>query len=102
MAMNKKTVVPILISILILGSLTDTEAQRTALWSSGNSLIPYPQKVQMTGERFKMEDHVTLYIDRDASPQDLFTAGEMKRILKEEFNIGCTISTEEDEGGIIL
>ena len=56
----------------------------------------------MTGERFRLEDQVTLYIDRDASPEDLFTADELKRKLKEQFDIGCTISTEAPGAGIIL
>ena len=52
--MNKKTILPILISILTLGFVTNTKAQQSELWSSGNSLIPYPQKVNIDGRKIQI------------------------------------------------
>ncbi len=75
---------------------TDSE-----LWRAGISLIPYPQMVEMGGEDFVFRNPVEIVIDKGASPEDRFTAEELRRQLSELWGLECRI-TESPYGTFIL
>jgi hexosaminidase len=87
--------------ILFTGCMV-ANAQGTELWSKGISIIPYPQKVEIKGEAYRFKKKVAIFIDKDSSPEDKFTAEELGRQLQEQFNIGSNITTGTPGKGIVL
>jgi predicted amidohydrolase len=54
---------------------------------SGLHVIPYPKEVKTTGSDFVFGSELTIVVDKDQSVSDKFTADELIRDLKNEFNI---------------
>ena len=74
----------------------------TTLWKSGISIIPYPQSVVIQGDDFLLSGIVKIQIDKRASEEDVFTANELSRQLKDQWGINSEISHNIKEAGIIL
>ena len=100
--MRKNNIHPFLIILLLFIGIASVVAQETELWSKGISIIPYPQKVEMNGEGFRFKKKLSIFIDKDASPEDKFTAEELGRRLQEQFNIGSNITSGTPGKGILL
>jgi hexosaminidase len=81
--------------LLLLIGIASAAAQETALWKMGISLIPYPQKVEIKGEGFRFKKKLTIFIDKDASPEDKFTAEVLGRQLQEAYDIGSAGMVQE-------
>ena len=75
---------------------------KSALWSEGIGVIPYPQSVIMTGKDFVFDDKVFIRIEGKASVEDLFSAEELCRGLSERWNINCRITDRPQVREIIL
>ena len=101
-AMKKTSLKAVFLSLFILTSLSMTRAQGTQLWNQGISLIPYPQKVELTGKGFILGERLNIYIDQDATPEDRFTAEELNRLLQEQFHIHGKISPGGSGKGVQL
>jgi hypothetical protein len=74
----------------------------SGLSSRGIFLIPYPQKVYFEGESFHFNTRITLVLDKDLSDADQFTADELIRDLKKEWNIIAEITDNKTAPAIIL
>ncbi len=83
--------------ISVTASATETE-----LWNEGISLIPYPQKVEISGGDFSLKKRISILIGQNSSPEDHFTADELARRLEEQFNIESQISIGTSGRGILL
>jgi hypothetical protein len=100
--MPSNKILYLLICLLLFIGVISSSAEGTDLWNKGISIIPYPQKVEMKGEGFRFKRKVNIFIDKDASPEDHFTANELGLQLQEQFNIGSNISTGTPGKGILL
>ncbi len=89
-------------ALLLLQISISAFAAETDLWNEGISLIPYPQKVELTGKDYTLKKQVTIFISQDASPEDIFTAEELERQLHEQFHFSSRISTSTPGRGILL
>ena len=74
----------------------------TDLSSIGLHVIPYPQQVTIGGEAFLMGKRIHIVLDKSHSASDRFTAEELVKDLRKEWNITATITTENIIGSIIL
>lgn len=78
------------------------KSQATELYELGLSVIPYPQEVVTGGADFSISKKVIIVIDKNASAEDKFTAAQLVRSLKEEFDIDASVGTQSSAGAIIL
>ena len=69
-----------------------TEVNGQQLLDSGIYVIPYPQKVQVSGEPFHFDGEINIAIDKNASAADRFAANELISDLKNEWNITATLN----------
>lgn len=74
----------------------------TELSDSGLYVIPYPQQVAMGGDNFSFSNNLSIVLDKNYSKADLFTAHELIRDLKTEWNIEATISNKMGAYSIVL
>jgi len=74
----------------------------TGLTDSGLYIIPYPQQVIMGGDNYTFNNNLNVVLDKNYSEADLFTANELIRDLKKEFNIEAAISNKSDAYSIVL
>jgi hexosaminidase len=72
------------------------------LTSLGLHVIPYPQQVKFVGTSFNFNNELTIILDKNHSAADRFTAEELVRDLKNEWNINATISDVKDAHSILL
>ena len=87
---------------ILAASLAPVKILATELSNLGSSVIPYPQEVMVRGENFRFSDKLIIVIGEKASPEDVFTAQELVRNLKKDFNIDASISTAGTKGSIML
>ncbi len=76
---------PALSVVLLTAFSSLIGASSTELWQSGIPLIPYPRQVETGGAAFEFGASVYIATDSDAGSQVRFAAGELGRILREEF-----------------
>ena len=57
------------------------------LWREGISLIPYPQRVELTGDDFGLENGIDIVVNPRSSPAEKFTANDLAARLKQDFGI---------------
>lgn len=100
--MPTKVILSLLLILLCFADNTDAETGATELWNEGISLIPYPQKVEMGGGNFTLNEKVSIFIGQDFSSEDKFTAEELTRQLREQFQLSSGISTGTPGSGILL
>ena len=90
-----------LISMLIC-SLLPTLSRATGLVDSGLYVIPYPQQVLFGGDAFMFQSDLNIVLDKDHSKADEFTATELIRDLKSEWNIDAAINQKRNNFSVIL
>jgi len=90
-----------LISMLIY-SLFPTLSRATGLVDSGLYIIPYPQQVLFGGDAFMFQSDLNIVLDKDHSKADEFTATELIRDLKSEWNIDAAINQKRNNFSVIL
>jgi len=66
------------------------------------NIIPYPQQVQLTGKSHKLDQSLTIVLDKNHSKADLFAAEELAKDLKNEWGIEARITTTPASGALIL
>jgi len=77
-------------------------SDKTVLYKSGITIIPYPQSVTLREGEFVFSDSVKIHIDAEASPEDIFAAGELCHDIKDQFGIECQIDRKSQKSGIFL
>lgn len=82
--------------------LVPANCRATELSDSGIYVIPYPQQVDMGGENFIFFNSLNIVLDKNHSGADEFTANELIRDLKNEWNIDAEISGRRDSYSIVL
>ncbi len=92
----------LILLFLQLVTLLSCRSQSTELYNLGLSVIPYPQEVTSGGEDFTLSNKVIVVIDKNPSPEDRFTAEELSRNLKKDFDIDVSIQTQPAAGSIVL
>ena len=93
---------PAILVFILAACLVPLKIQATELSNLGLSVIPYPQEVIVRGENFRFSKKIIIVIGESASPEDVFTAEELVRNLKKDFDIDATISTVGTKGSIML
>jgi len=79
-----------------------SEPDKSLLWKSGISIIPYPQSVVFRGTDFILSGTIKIHLDKGASPEDIFTANELIRQLRDQWRIICVITENSKESSIYL
>ncbi|HEY6974843.1 MAG TPA: glycoside hydrolase family 20 zincin-like fold domain-containing protein, partial [Chitinophagaceae bacterium] len=74
----------------------------TDLVDSGLYIIPYPQQVVFSGDEFIFQNKLNIVLDKNHSAADKFTADELIRNLKSEWNIDAAITNKRNDHSIIL
>jgi hypothetical protein len=74
----------------------------TPLWQAGIALIPYPQSVILSDDDFILTREISISVEKAASPEVLFAAGELSRQLSKEWGVTCRIVKSPDRADIIL
>lgn len=95
-----RLLIVILISLITLSHLKSARAD--GLSDYGLNVIPYPQQVFFVGEDFTFTGEMTVVLDNNPTESDRFTADELIRDLKKEFNIEGKISNAKGAKSIIL
>ena len=72
------------------------------LFKLGLHVIPYPQQVQKGNSEFIFKDEITIVLDNNHSVSDHFTAEELIKDLKEEWNIIAKIGIRGNHPSVIL
>jgi hexosaminidase len=95
-----------LLSVSILAVLFSMTSIKTLyasdLSSIGLHVIPYPQQVKLIGNDFIFSNEINIVLDNDHSATDQFTADELIRDLKNEWNIDAAITNKKGARSIIL
>jgi len=68
----------------------------------GLHLIPYPQQVKISGPDFTFKNELTIVLDKNHSVSDYFTAQELIKDLKNEWNIMAKTGVKGNNPYIIL
>src|SRR3977135_523833 len=87
---------------IMLCSLAPVNSMATELSDLGLYVIPYPQKVDVSGDNFNFINSVNIVLDKDHSHADEFAAGELIRDLKNEWNIDAVIARQPGINSIVL
>jgi len=74
----------------------------TELNSLGLHVIPYPQQVTLGGEDFIFNAQLSIVLDQDHSVNDQFTADELIKDLKREWNINAKVTEVRGDNSIVL
>src|SRR5690554_6850500 len=95
---------PIFILMLVLSvqMIYGRVIKANELTRLGLHVIPYPQEIKMGGSDFTFSDKLTVVIDRKASEDDKFAAGELVKDLKQEWNINASVTDQKGEKSIVL
>ncbi len=92
----------VVIFIIVLLTLSSFEGRATELSDLGLYVIPYPQEVVTEGEGLAVSGKIVIIIDKTATPEDRFAAGQLAVSLKDEYGIEASITTQPAKGGITL
>jgi hexosaminidase len=68
----------------------------------GLNVIPYPKQVKPTGNIFSVGKELTVVLDKTSSISDRFTAEELIRDLKKEFNITAVTGKRGSYPAVVL
>jgi hexosaminidase len=72
------------------------------LSESGLNVIPYPREVKISGSDFSFLNELIIVLDNNYSVSDQFTADELIRDLKTEFNISAKIGSAGTYPSVLL
>lgn len=84
----------ILSALFIISIFNEIMAGDSLLWREEISLIPYPQKVKISGENFIFKDITFICLDKNATDSDRFTAQDLTARLKDEWDIETNITSQ--------
>jgi len=71
-------------------------------WKEGISLIPYPQRVDLTGGDFALEDGIDIVVGPSATPAGAFAAGDLAARLTEDFGVTARVAEPSGRKSIQL
>ena len=66
------------------------------------NVIPYPKEVRIEGSSFSFTNDLTIVLDKIHSPSDSFTANELIRDLKDDWNINASIGPSGNYPSVVL
>ncbi len=91
-------------AIFYLGIISNTclPALGTELSNKGLYVIPYPQELKLGTKDFRINKKLQIVLDKNHSVADMFTAEELVRDLKSNWDINAHITTEKAMASIIL
>ena len=87
---------------LFLSLMVPVKGVATGLFDSGLYVIPYPQKVVIGGDNFNFNNSLNIVLDKNHSVADEFTANELIRDLKNEWNTDAVITNKRGSYSIVL
>ena len=82
-----------------MASARDTE---TPLWKAGIAIIPYPQSVILSDDDFILTQDISISVEKTASAEVQFAAGELSRQLAGEWGATGRIVRSPDKADIML
>jgi hypothetical protein len=82
------------LGFIIIYFLVPAKCMASELSDSGLYVVPYPQQVTTGGHSFNFGNNLSIVLDKNHSKADLFTANELIRDLKNEFNIDAAIGNK--------
>jgi len=82
--------------------LSRVSAAESALWKEGIGLIPYPQQVDLTADRFVCQGQIGVVVDSTASAADQFAAADLAGRLKQDFGIAARLAGSARGKSIVL
>ncbi len=65
-------------------------------------VIPYPRDTRLQGDAFYFTENLTIALDKNPSPADRFTAEELIRDLRKEWNIKAAIGPASQKPAVVL
>ncbi len=99
--LGKLVFAPALLSVFIY-FLVPANCLATELSDSGLYVIPHPQQVVAGGDNFIFSNSLTIILEKNHSAGDEFTANELIRDLKNEWNIDASITNKKGSYSIVL
>lgn len=99
-AMMKKRSATLAILLFVFGFISkgaDTELSKLGLY-----VLPYPQEVKVTGDSFIIGGPLTIVLNKNHSPADVFAAEELIRDLREQWGITATTGTSKNTPSIVF
>jgi hexosaminidase len=100
--MNKKLINRSLTFFLILSVSIFYNSYASELSDMGLNVIPYPKQVKQTGSTFSFGKELTIVLDKASTKSDIFTAEELMRDLKKDFNVSAVIGKRGSLPAVIL
>jgi len=88
--------------ILCLAGYVFAGDSATELYKAGINVIPCPQEVKLGGGDFMFGNNTAIVVDKDASENDRFAAGELARGLKEDWGIAVRVADVAVGKSIVL
>ena len=92
----------LLMAFLAVFTSGGAKEAKTVLFNEGIHLIPYPQQVALKGDKFVAGKEISIILDSNASEKDKFAAEELRKQLKQEWNIQATVNNAKSGKRIIL
>ncbi|MFN7993411.1 MAG: beta-N-acetylhexosaminidase [Bryobacteraceae bacterium] len=89
-------------AMAVEGAQSSTQTGGSPLWREGIGLIPYPQRVELTGDHFTLEDGIDIVISAPSTPGAEFAAGDLAARLKKDFGITARVGTSSGRKSIQL
>lgn len=100
--MNKKcSFIIFLFFILSVNPVSGQDAV-TPLWQAGIAIIPYPQSVILSDDRFILTQEISISVEKAASQEVFFAAGELRRQLAKDWGVTSRIVQSSDGADIVL
>ncbi|MCF6224635.1 MAG: beta-N-acetylhexosaminidase [Flavobacteriaceae bacterium] len=93
----KKTKKQIYLAVLIFTLLFSNHSIASELSDLDLHIIPYPQKVQIGGDKFVLQNSVNIVLDKNHSKIDWRTAEYLRKELQDKW--GLVVSINEEKGG---
>jgi hexosaminidase len=98
---NRNITIFLILAFLILcGGNSNSSA--VSLSEMGLKVIPYPKQVKSSGTLFSFGKELTVVLDKNYTESDSFTAEELIRDLKKEFNITAVIGKKGSLPAVVL
>lgn len=99
---NPRLSVLFILQLFLIISVSVNSVYASELSESGLHLIPYPNKLTTGGHDFTFVNELTVILDKEHSVSDRFTADELIRDLKSEWNINARIGQYGTYPSIVL
>ncbi len=90
------------IFLIIFTQLISQNVAYSGKLSAEIQVIPFPQQVITNNANFRFNNNLTIVLDQNNSAADRFTANELIRDLKNEWNINAVLSNKKGTCSILL